>query len=413
MDPDRKAERRERGGPAKLEGGATPLPRGAAARSSEAASTAQGPAEQGWGPDRSAGGAGRHVPLVDRKDSHLSLALEQRVEFGDHDATGFGALRFEHDAIPELDLDEVRTEVELLGRRLAAPIVVGAMTGGTPRAGEVNRRLAAAAARCGLAFALGSQRRMLEDPATRASYAVREAAPDLPLLFGNLGAVQLNYGVGLPELRRLIREVGADAFNFHLNPLQEAVQPEGQTRFAGLLGKLRAVAPELGVPVLVKEVGAGISEPTARKLSGLPIAGVETSGAGGTSWSRIESLRTADPVQRGVGLTFSRWGVPTAESVAICRRVLPDRVVIASGGLRSGIEIAKALALGADAAAAALPVLRAASRSAEEAVQALQQLVAELRTAMFLTGCRTVADLRRRTLVRARDLTAAAPEAPP
>lgn len=343
---------------------------------------------------------------LDRKDSHLSLALEQQVEFGEQDATGFGALRFEHDALPELDLDEVRTEVELLGKRLAAPIVVGAMTGGTPRAGEVNRRLATAAARCGLAFALGSQRKMLEDPGARGSYAVREAAPELPLLFGNLGAVQLGYGVGVPELRRLVREVGADAFNFHLNPLQEAVQPEGQTRFAGLLGKLREVVPELGVPVLVKEVGAGISEPTARKLRLLPIAGVETSGAGGTSWSRIESLRTADPVQRGVGLLFSRWGVPTAESVVVCRRVLPDRVVIASGGLRNGIEIAKALALGADAAAAALPVLRAAARSVDDAVQALQQLVAELRTAMFLTGCRTVADLRQRTLVRARDLTA-------
>src|SRR5512142_1580787 len=131
---------------------------------------------------------------LDRKDSHLSLALEEQVEFGDRDASGFGALRFEHDALPEIDRDEVRTEVELLGKRLAAPIVVGAMTGGTPRAGEINRRLATAAARCGLAFALGSQRKMLEDPSTRASYAVREAAPELPLLFGNLGAVQLSYG---------------------------------------------------------------------------------------------------------------------------------------------------------------------------------------------------------------------------
>jgi isopentenyl-diphosphate delta-isomerase len=346
------------------------------------------------------------VTDLDRKDSHLSLALEQEVEFGGQDATGFGALRFEHDALPELDRDEVRTEVELLGRRLAAPIVVGAMTGGTPRAGEINRRLATAAARSGLAFALGSQRKMLEDPSTRASYAVRDAAPDLPLLFGNLGAVQLNYGVGLPELRRLVDEVGADAFNFHLNPLQEAVQPEGQTRFSGLLRKLRAIVPELPVPVLLKEVGAGISEPAALKIRSLPVAGVETSGVGGTSWSRIESLRTANPTQRGVGVLFSRWGVPTAESVAICRRVLPDRVVIASGGLRNGIEIAKALALGADAAAAALPVLRAAARSVDDAVQALQQLVAELRTAMFLTGCRTVADLRLRPLLRARDLTA-------
>lgn len=344
---------------------------------------------------------------LDRKDSHLVIALEREVEFPSSDASGFGALRFDHDALPELDLEEVRTDVVLLGKRLAAPLVVGAMTGGTPRAGEMNRRLAIAAARCGLGFALGSQRKMLVEPSARQSYAVREAAPDLPLLFGNLGAVQLNHGVGVREIRRLIEEVGADAFNFHLNPLQEAVQPEGQTRFSALLPKLREVIPALGVPVLLKEVGSGISATTARKIAGLPVAGVETAGIGGTSWARIESLRTEDPVQRGMGELFTRWGVPTAESVEICRRLLPaGAVVIASGGIRNGIEIAKAVALGADAAAAALPVLRAAERSIEDAVEALRLLVAELRTAMFLTGCRSVAELRSRRLTRARDLTA-------
>jgi isopentenyl-diphosphate delta-isomerase len=352
------------------------------------------------------------MEMLDRKDSHLTLALTREVELPGQDASGFGALRFEHDALPELSLGEVRTEVELLGKRLAAPILVGAMTGGTPRAAEMNRRLALAAARCGVGFALGSQRKMLADPGARASYAVREAAPELPLLFGNLGAVQLNHGVGVRELRGLIRDAGCDAFNFHLNPLQEAVQPEGQTDFSGLTEKLRAVVPELGVPVLVKEVGAGISETTALKIRALPVAGVETSGVGGTSWARIESLRTADPTQRGVGLLFARWGVPTAESVAICRRLLPDRLVIASGGIRNGIEIAKALALGADAAAAALPVLRAADRSVDDAVQALEQLMAELRTAMFLTGCRTVADLRKRRLIHARDLTSGGGDPP-
>ncbi len=346
---------------------------------------------------------------VDRKDSHLALALAEEVEFPADDASGFASLRLDHDALPEVDLAEVSTEVELLGRRLAAPLLVGAITGGTARAGEVNRRLALAAARCRVGLALGSQRKMLVDPATRATYAVREVAPDLPLLLGNLGAVQLNYGVGARELRALVADVGADALALHLNPLQEAIQPEGDTRFAGLLPKLTAAIPEVGVPVLVKEVGAGISDTTARKIAALPVAGVETGGLGGTSWSKIESLRTSDAVQRSTGELFARWGVPTSESVAICRRHLPDRVVVASGGIRNGIEIAKAIALGADAAAVALPLLRAAERSVDDAVEALQRIVAELRTAMFVTGCRTVADLRTRRLVAARDLTALAP----
>lgn len=345
-------------------------------------------------------------PPEDRKDSHLRLALREEVEFPGGDATGFGALRLEHDALPELDLDEVDTATTLLGKSLAAPLVVGAMTGGTPAAGEMNRRLALAASRCGIGFALGSQRKMLTAPNTRATFTVRDSAPDLRLLFGNVGAVQLAYGVGLPELERLVAAVAADALFLHLNPLQEAIQPEGNTRFSSLLPRLRAVAGGLGVPVLLKEVGAGISETTALKIRGLPVAGVETAGLGGTSWSRIESLRTSAPLTRAVGERFTRWGVPTAESIAICRRVLPDRVVIASGGIRNGIEVAKAIALGADAAAVALPILRAAERSVEEAVEAISRILSELRTAMFLTGARTIAELRTRKLQHARDLTA-------
>jgi isopentenyl-diphosphate delta-isomerase len=344
---------------------------------------------------------------VERKDAHLSLCLGEEVEPAGAFANGFAGLRFDHDALPEIDLAEVRTDAVLLGRRLAAPLVVGAMTGGTPRAGELNRRLARAAARCGVAFALGSQRRMLEDAGARGSYAVRDAVPDLPLLLGNIGAVQLNRGVGVRELRRLVADVGADAFQFHLNPLQEAIQTEGDTCFAALAPRLREVIPELGVPVLVKEVGSGISESTARKLRELPIAGVETAGVGGTSWARVESLRANDQARRALGERFARWGIPTAESVATCRRVLPDLVVIASGGLRDGIEVAKALALGADAAAVALPFLRAADRSEDAVVEEIERFVAELRTAMFLTGSRSVSDLRRRPLRPVPDPAAA------
>jgi isopentenyl-diphosphate delta-isomerase len=343
---------------------------------------------------------------LDRKDSHLALCLEEEVDFSRDRANGFAGLRFDHDAFPEIDRDDVTTAGVLLGRRLSAPIVIASMTGGTARAGEINRRLALAAQACQVGMALGSQRKMLVDPATRDTFAVRDVAPDLPLLFGNIGAVQLNYGVGVPELRSLVEGVGCDAFFFHLNPLQEAIQPEGDTRFSDLLPKLREVAPRLGVPVLVKEVGCGISRTTALKIRELPVAGVETAGVGGTSWSKIESLRTANPVQRSTGELFARWGMPTAESIAICREVLPDHVVIGSGGIRDGIEVAKALALGADAVALALPILRAVESSVEEAIVALRRVIEELRTAMFLTGCRTVAELRLRRLARARDLTA-------
>ena len=342
---------------------------------------------------------------IDRKDSHIALCLEEQVEPQGGEG-GFAGLRFDHDALPEIDRDAVQLESELLGKPLAAPLVIASMTGGTARAGELNRRLALAAEACGVGMALGSQRRMLEDPAARSTFAVREVAPRLPLLFGNIGAVQLNYGVSAREIRGLVDAVGCDAFLFHLNPLQEAIQPEGNTRFSGLLTRLRAVVPEVGVPVLLKEVGSGISRTTVAKIREIPVAGIETSGVGGTSWSKIESLRTEDPVQRSTGELFARWGVPTAESIAICREELPGRAVIASGGIRNGIEVAKALALGADAASIALPLLRAAERSAEDAILALRRIVEELRTVMFLTGCRTVPELRRRTLRRARDLTA-------
>lgn len=343
---------------------------------------------------------------LDRKNSHLTICLEEQVEFTSGDANGFGSYRFDHDALPEIRKSDVSLETSLFGKRLAAPLFVGAMTGGTERAGELNRRLALAAEKCRVGFALGSQRKMIENPATRASYAVREHAPGLPLLVGNVGAVQLNYGVKLADLKRLISDVGCDAFNFHLNPLQEAIQPEGDTDFTGLLAKMTEVIPQLGVPALVKEVGSGISESTARKLAKLPLGGVETAGVGGTSWSKIESLRSSDRTQRSTGELFARWGTPTAESVQICRAMLPHFKVIASGGMRNGIEVAKALALGADAAALALPFLKAAEQSIDAAVEAIERVKEELRTAMFVTGCRNIDELKKQPLRRARDLTA-------
>jgi isopentenyl-diphosphate delta-isomerase len=227
-----------------------------------------------------------------RKDEHIDVCLHEPVTSGT--PTGLDAVRLEHLALPEIDLDEVDLSTTVLGRKLRAPLLIGAMTGGSPRARRLNRRLARAAARLGIGLALGSQRAMIEDPRLAGTYRVREFAPDLPLLVGNIGAVQLRLGVTPGQLARAVRAVGADALAFHLNPLQEALQPEGDTCFRGLERLLRAAIPRVGVPCIAKEVGAGISASTARRLAALPLAGVEAAGVGGTAWARVEAHRATD-----------------------------------------------------------------------------------------------------------------------
>jgi isopentenyl-diphosphate delta-isomerase len=334
---------------------------------------------------------------IDRKDSHLSICLEKDVDYSVNHSNGFAEYRFEHDALPELHYEKIDLRTQLLGKTLSAPLIIGAMTGGTERTGEINRRLALAAERCQVGFALGSQRKMLnatENTAVTASYCVRNYAPSLPLLFGNVGAVQFNYGVSVDQIKELISRVGCDAFNFHLNPLQEAIQPEGDRDFSNLIPKLKDAIPQLGVPVFLKEVGSGISQRTARKIKSIPFSGIETAGVGGTSWSKIEALRAQNPIGHSTGVLFAQWGIPTAESVLNCRAEFPDRIVIASGGIRNGIEIATAIALGADAAATALPVLKAAEISVDHAIAAIERIITELRTAMFVAGVSSVKDLR-------------------
>lgn len=328
-----------------------------------------------------------------RKDAHIDLCLDADVEAGV--SSGLGSFTLEYDALPELDLADVDLSVTVLGRTLRAPIVIGAMTGGSARAGELNGRLARAAARVGVGMALGSQRAMIERPELAPTFDLRATAPDLPLLFGNVGAVQLNRGVTAAAIARAVEAVRADALNLHLNPLQEAIQPEGDTCFAGLLARLAQVVPQLPVPCLAKEVGAGISERTAAKLARLPLAGVEVAGVGGTSWALVEARRA--PVGSAAATTGERlraFGVPTARSIRFCRAAFGDRLVVASGGIRTGLDVAVALALGADLAALARPLLAAAAESEEAVVRALEALVHELRVVCFCTGARTVAELR-------------------
>jgi isopentenyl-diphosphate delta-isomerase len=329
-----------------------------------------------------------------RKDHHLDVVLHRDVG-SRGPALGLGRYTLEYDALPEVDLAEVDLGTTLLGKSLRAPLVVGAMTGGSDRASSVNARLARAAAKVGIGMALGSQRAMLLKPELARTFAVREVAPSLPLLFGNVGAVQLNYGVTQRDIEQMVARVSADALFFHLNPLQEAIQPEGDTRFAGLADRMRAVVAALPLPVLVKEVGSGISERTAKKLVKLGLAGVEVAGVGGTSWAHVEAHRAAETsVHAEVGRRLAGFGVETASSLTIARRVFDRGVVIASGGIRTGMDVAVALALGADAVALAAPLLGPAHDSDEAVVRALDSILYELRVICFCTGARNLSELR-------------------
>lgn len=333
-----------------------------------------------------------------RKSEHIRINLEEDVAF-ERVSTGFECYRFLHQALPELDLKDVKTSTDLFGRRLAAPLLISSMTGGTMEARAINRRLAEAAQEAGIGLGLGSQRAAIEDPALVDTYRVRQVAPDI-LLLANLGAVQLNYGYGPDECSRAVEMVEADALILHLNPLQEALQPNGNTAFAGLLSKIEAVCRALEVPVVVKEVGWGISERVARQLAEAGVAAIDVAGSGGISWSQVEMHRAVTDHQRTVAEAFVDWGIPTVESLLMVRRCVPELPVIASGGIRSGIEIAKAVALGATACGIAGPFLHAAVESTASVTELIDVLVDQLRVAMFAVGASELAALKESPLYR-------------
>lgn len=318
-----------------------------------------------------------------RKADHIRVNLEEDV--GSGLSTGLEHLRFEHNALPELDLHAVDTRLSFLGRQLRAPLLISSMTGGTAEAGRINRNLAEAAQATGVGMGLGSQRAAIEDPALAETFNIRDLAPDV-LLFANLGAVQLNYGYGPAEAQRAADMVRADALVLHLNPLQEALQPEGDVNFNGLLLKIEKICRGLTVPVVVKEVGWGISPSVARRLVGAGVAAIDVAGAGGTSWSQVEMHRAQDPKQVAIAAAFVDWGIPTAQALVDLRQAMPEVPLIASGGLRGGIDLAKALALGAKIGAMAGPFLRAAVESTEDVIELIERTVNELRIAMFATG---------------------------
>jgi isopentenyl-diphosphate delta-isomerase len=356
------------------------------------------PKRQSRSENPAANGAPSEPSGAARKREHLRINLEEDVA-AKGVTTGFERYRLVHQALPELDLAAVDTSLTLFGRRLRAPLIISAMTGGTEEGARLNHVLAEVAQALGIGMGVGSQRVAVEDgPEAVRSFQVRPVAPDV-LLFANLGAVQLNYGFGPEECRRVVEMIEADALVLHLNPLQEAVQPGGTTNFAGLARRIAAVCRALPVPVVVKEVGWGISAETARLLAEAGVAAIDVAGAGGTSWSEVEKHRARDESARRVAAAFAGWGIPTAESLRLCRAAVPGLPLIASGGIRDGIDVAKAIALGATAAGIAGPALRAAAVSAAALTELLEEMIAVLRIAMFCTSAHDLAALARVPLV--------------
>lgn len=327
-----------------------------------------------------------------RKAEHLRICLDEDVQF--HQTTnGLERYRFTHCCLPEINRNEISLTTQFLGKQLAYPLLISSMTGGTEFAGTINRRLAEVAQHYNIAMGVGSQRVALEKPQVASTFAVRAIAPDI-MLFANLGAVQLNYKCGVDECLRIVELLAADALILHLNPLQECIQPRGDTNFRGLLDKIEKLCSKLTIPVIAKEVGNGISAPMAKKLLAAGVSAIDVAGAGGTSWAKVESERAENKQQRRLGNTFADWGLPTAECITNIRAFAPDVPLIASGGLRDGLDVAKVLALGADLAGLALPFLQAAAESEAALYELVDVLIAEITTVLFCTGNANLNELK-------------------
>src|SRR5512138_1488896 len=332
------------------------------------------------------------APIDQRKADHIKINLEKDVR--STLTTGLERYQFVHEALPELDLEQVDPGLSLFGKRLAAPILISSMTGGTEEAGEINQRLAEAAQEAGVAMGVGSQRAALENRRETPTFSIaRQVAPDI-LLFANLGAVQLNYGYDVDHCHRVVDMIKADALILHLNPLQEAVQDAGDTNFAGLARKIEEVCKKLEVPVIAKEVGWGISERTAKRLADCGVAAIDVAGAGGTSWSQVEMHRAPDEFTRQLAATFVGWGIPTAESILNARNAAPEMTIFASGGLKDGLDIAKCVALGAALGGMAGQFLKAAAVSTEKVVDMMKLTKRQIEVTMFAAGAESLESLR-------------------
>ena len=336
--------------------------------------------------------------LERRKAEHLRINLEEDVSFP-RLKTGLERYRFVHNALPEISLEQVDTATAFLGKQLRLPLLISSITGGTAEAQRINFHLAEGAQEVGIAMGLGSLRAALETPHLADTFRIRSLAPDI-LLFANLGAAQFKADFGPDACQRAVDLTQADALIVHLNPLQEALQADGDTDWRGVLGNIERVCRRLDVPVIAKEVGWGISAGVALQLASAGVSVIDVAGAGGTSWSQVEMHRAPTERLRQLSEQFADWGIPTAESLTEVRAALPELPLIASGGLRSGIDLAKVLALGADLGGIAAPFLQAANDSAGAVAELAQEIGHVLRTAMFCLGVSDIRSLKEKPVLR-------------
>jgi isopentenyl-diphosphate delta-isomerase len=327
-----------------------------------------------------------------RKDEHISIALAESspVELD----SGFKNYRLEHNALPEVNFSEIDTSLNVLGRRMNLPIMISPITGGSEKSKKINKSLSELANDFKIGFAVGSQRGALTNSSLEVTYKIRKYAPDI-LVFANFGAVQLNYGFSIDECRRAIEMIDADAIVLHLNPLHEVFQAGGNTNFSGLLHKIEKICSKLEAPVVVKEVGYGIAASAAQKLADVGVYAVDVAGAGSISWPEIERKRSKDVVVHNASKAFIGWGNPTAECIENIAAHVKNIKIIASGGVRNGVDIAKSIALGADFCGNASEFLKRATVSRSECEIFMESLILELKTAMLCTSCKNISELKK------------------
>lgn len=327
-----------------------------------------------------------------RKTEHIRLCLTGNVE-GVDKTTGLEGIHFIHNALPEINFESITTETSFLGKKLKAPFLVSSMTGGSELAIEINQNLAIAAEERGWVMAIGSTRAFLESDRYKESFLVRKQAPSVPLIV-NIGAVQFNYGYGPEDCQRIIDKTDADSIVLHLNSIQEIVQDEGDVNFENLLPEIERVCKTLDVPVGVKEVGFGIDGEVAQRLYDAGISYIDVAGAGGTSWSQVEKLRSRNKLKKAAAEAFNNWGIPTKDCIVSVRSKLPEVPLVASGGMKTGVDAAKAITIGADLIGFARHLLQAATESPEAVMETMEQIELELRMTMFGIGVKNLEELK-------------------